>query len=150
MSDDIIRVTDDFAIARYDPGAAAIDRFAAEGFRTVANLETEREDQAIGPDAEAGKAREAGLTYVHIPVSGDGLSDDLVDEFRAAVVKSPKPVVAHCKSGKRSGAFVMMHLGVQQGMSGAEVVERAAQMGFECDSAQLEEFVKGYVDARRC
>ena len=52
----------------------------------------------------------------------------------------------HCKSGKRPAAFVMMHIGCQENMSGDEVIEIAEEMGFECDQADLEQFVKKYVN----
>ena len=34
---------------------------------------------------------------------------ELVDRFREKFPNLPKPVYAHCKSGKRAGAMVMMH-----------------------------------------
>ena len=42
----------------------------------------------------------------------------------------------------------MMHRGVEQGMSGDEVIEKAESMGFECDTPGLKEFVRSYVNNR--
>ena len=41
----------------------------------------------------------------------------------------------------------MIHIGCEKGMSGNEVVKKAEEMGFECDTPELEKFVKGYVDS---
>ena len=42
--------------------------------------------------------------------------------------------------------MVMMHLAAEQGMTGEQVIEKAEEIGFECDTPELEEFVKSYVD----
>ena len=98
------------------------------------------------PEEEREHAEAAGLTYLHHPVDGEKLSEEVVDSFRDKVADLSGPVLVHCASGKRSGAMVMMHLGAEQGMSGDEVIEKAASMGFECDTPGLERFVRGYVD----
>lgn len=79
----------------------------------------------------------AGLTYLHHPVDGEKLSEKVVDSFREKAERLPGPVLVHCASGKRSGAMVMMHRGVEQGMYGDEVIEKAESMGFECDTPDL-------------
>jgi uncharacterized protein (TIGR01244 family) len=110
------------------------------------NLQGDGEKKGLGPQTEAGAAVEAGLAYLHHPVKGDQLSDEVVDRFQQEAAKLPPPVLVHCASGKRSGAMVMMHLASEQGMTGEQVIEKAEEMGFECDTPQLEEFVKSYVD----
>ncbi len=77
------------------------------------------------------------------------MNPELVDGFRELLRDLPRPIYVHCASGKRSGAFVMMHLAVEEGMKGRETVEQAASMGFECDTPELEQFVTSYVDQRR-
>ncbi|EMI18623.1 hypothetical protein RMSM_04451 [Rhodopirellula maiorica SM1] len=76
-----------------------------------------------------------------------GISPEVVDRFREQYRKLPKPVFAHCKSGKRAGAMMMMHIAAEQGMSGEQTLEQAEKMGFECDQPELEQFVKNYVDS---
>ncbi|MDX1540204.1 MAG: sulfur transferase domain-containing protein, partial [Geminicoccaceae bacterium] len=93
--------------------------------------------------------RDLGMTYLHHPVKSDAMGPDLVDRFRERLQDLPRPIYAHCASGKRSGAFVMMHLAVEQGITGQQTVEKAASMGFECDTPELEKFVTSYVDQRR-
>ncbi|WP_300438381.1 hypothetical protein [Christiangramia sp.] len=70
----------------------------------------------------------------------------LIINFRQELESLPKPILVHCKSGKRSGAFVMMHIGCQKDMSGEEVIKQAEEMGFECDVPELEQFLKKYVN----
>lgn len=55
--------------------------------------------------------------------------------------------IAHCKTGKRAGAMVMMHVASERGMSGKEALQQAEQMGFECDQPELKQFVEQYVDS---
>lgn len=129
------------------PSEQEIQALADEGFKSVVNFRTEgEEDQPLSPDAEAKKVKDAGLEYLHVPVSMDAMSGNLVDQFRARYQTLPAPVFAHCKSGKRAGAMMMMHVAVEQGMSGEQAIEQAKSMGFECDKPELEQFVRKYVD----
>jgi protein tyrosine phosphatase (PTP) superfamily phosphohydrolase (DUF442 family) len=82
-------------------------------------------------------------------VSGDALDDEVVDRFREAIGRLPRPILLHCASGKRSGAMTMMHVASEQGMTGDEAIAKAESMGFECDTPELEAFVKDYVDRHR-
>lgn len=117
------------------------------GFRAVINLRTENEeDQPLSPDEEAQVVRDAGLDYAHIPVSADSLSEHDVDAFRERLDELPTPVFVHCSSGKRAGAFAVMDLAVEQGLSGEQALQKAEQMGFECDVPELEKFVRDYID----
>ncbi|EDZ66682.1 hypothetical protein NOC27_9 [Nitrosococcus oceani AFC27] len=69
-----------------------------------------------------------------------------MDQFRERLEDVPKPVFVHCASGKRAGAFTMMATAVEQGMNGETALQKAREMGFECDVPQLEQFVKTYID----
>ncbi|WP_166820057.1 beta-lactamase hydrolase domain-containing protein [Thalassoroseus pseudoceratinae] len=129
------------------PSDDEIRQLGDQGFKTVVNFRTEGEDeQPLSPDAEGEKVKSAGMEYLHIPVSMKSMGPELVDQFRAKYPNLPKPVFAHCKSGKRAGAMVMMHMAVEQGMSGEQTLQKAEEMGFECDKPELEQFVKNYVD----
>ena len=143
---DVVRINERFSVAKFAPDRQALRAAADEGFRSVVNMREEDEKHELEPDDERRAAEEAGLTYLHHPVSGKDLSDDVVDEFRRKTTEMPAPVLVHCASGKRSGAMVMMHMAAEKGMSGNEVIEKAEAMGFECDTPELEEFVKSYVD----
>lgn len=72
-----------------------------------------------------------------------------VAEFCRKLTDLPKPVFAHCHRGKRAGAFLMMGMAVDHGMTGDQTLQQAEQMGFQCGQPELKEFVKGYVDQWR-
>jgi uncharacterized protein (TIGR01244 family) len=145
---DTVKINDRFTIAKFAPATDQIRQAAQEGFQSLINMQTAGEGDKLKmkPDEERQKAEQAGLTFLHHPVDGEKLSEELVDEFRRKATELPAPVLVHCASGKRSGAFVMMHIGCEQGMTGEEVIKEAEEMGFECDSPQLEDFVKSYVN----
>lgn len=144
--DDVIQINSHFTVAKSALDEASIRQAAEDGFQTIVNLRTENEKQSLDPEAEGRIVRDQGLSYLHYPVSGDGLSDKVVDRFRRTVRTLPGPILVHCATSKRSGALVMIHLAAEQGLSGEQAVEKAAYLGFECDTPELEEFVKGYVD----
>lgn len=130
------------------PSKEEIKQLSQQGFRSVINFRTEGEDeQPLSPDAEGQQVRAEELEYLHIPVSMESMRPELVDEFREKYATLPKPVFAHCKSGKRAGAMVMMHQAVEQGMTGEQTLKQAEEMGFECEQEELREFVKNYVDS---
>lgn len=147
---DSIKVNERFIVGRDQPTPEDLDELARRGFKSLVNLRTSGEEgQTMSPHEEGEKARKAGLTYAHIPVAGDQLGTEIVDRFRAEVAALPGPVLVHCASGKRSGAFTMMHVGIERGTPGDEVIEKALDMGFECDTPELKQFVRDYVDEKR-
>jgi uncharacterized protein (TIGR01244 family) len=87
-------------------GQPSIDEFAKLERRGFASLINNRPDGEApdqpGSQAEELAAREAGLAYVHLPVTGTGITDDDARHFQQAIDASPGPVVAHCRSGARS------------------------------------------------
>tara|TARA_R110002072_G_scaffold59694_1_gene151962 strand:+ start:6077 stop:6526 length:450 start_codon:yes stop_codon:yes gene_type:complete len=131
------------------PSQAELKSLPDDGFRSVINFRTAGEDeQPLSPEEEGTVVQGTGLKYLHVPVSMDGMDEKKVDQFREQYQSLPKPVFAHCKSGKRAGAMMMMHTAVEQGISGEQALEKAKEMGFECDKPELEQFVKQYVDNR--
>lgn len=142
----IKKINDNISVATFDPNENSFKTFADKGFKSVINLQTEDEDQNVSSKKEETLANDNSLNYKHFGVSKDNLSPSMVDNFRQELESLPTPIVVHCKSGKRSGAFVMMHIGCQKNMSGEEVIEQAENMGFECDVPELEQFLKKYVN----
>lgn len=116
--------------------------------QSVVNLRTaEEDDMPLSSQEEGEIVRELGMEYLHLPVSGSNLDSEKVDRFRQETAKLPEPILVHCHTGRRSGAFVMMDVAVKKGMSGKETVQKAKDMGFKCDVPRLEEFVENYVDS---
>jgi uncharacterized protein (TIGR01244 family) len=130
------------------PNEADICQLSQDGYKSVVNFRTDDEEkQPLLPQAEAEKVKAANMEYLHLPVSMKSMSDELVDQFREKYDDLPKPVFAHCKSGKRAGAMVMMKIAVEQGMTGEQTLQNAEEMGFKCEKPDLVEFVKKYVDS---
>ncbi|QDU80000.1 Beta-lactamase hydrolase-like protein [Polystyrenella longa] len=117
------------------------------GFQTIVNFRTTvEEDAPLSPEDERQLVEEAGMHYLHFPVSLDKINSELVDQFRDKLESVPEPIYAHCKSGKRAGAMFMMHIATEKGMTGQRTLEQAEQMGFGCDKPALREFVRSYID----
>lgn len=85
------------------PSIADFASLKRRGFATIINNRPDGEapDQP-GSQAEELAAKEAGLTYIHIPMTSSGMTEDDVRRFQEAIDASPGPVVAHCRSGARS------------------------------------------------
>ena len=144
----VTKISDDVTVGP-QPSEAELRQLAGEGFKSVVNFRTDgEEDQPLSPTDERATVNSLGMAYCSVPVSMETMGPGKVDLFRLHFADLPKPVFAHCKSGKRAGAMVMMHVAVERGMSGEETLKRAEEMGFECDQPELKDMVKSYVDAR--
>ncbi len=145
---DRMKISDDLIVGA-QPSEAELKAMSEDGVKTVINLRAAGEDmQPMSPDKEGHKVKEHGMAYVHLPVSMKEAGPETVDDFRKKLQKAKRPVFVHCKLGKRAGAFVMMDQAVREGWSGKETLKKAEEMGFECDNAKMEDFVRKYVDSR--
>ena len=152
-----MKINDQVTVAG-QPSEEELRHIVNKGFASVINLRTDNEeDLPMTPQEEEKTVRSMGMAYVNIPVSiseeyagsEDNYGVELVNRFREEFRKISKPVLVHCKKGKRSGAFVMMDIAVRQGWSGDDTVKKAEDMGFECDNEKLVEFVKSYIDSHK-
>ncbi len=78
---------------------------AAGGFRSVVN---NRPDFEGGPDQPEDRAlreaaRSANLEYVFLPVSPAHFTPEQVAKFAELLATLPRPILAFCRSGTRSG-----------------------------------------------
>jgi len=145
----VMKISDQVTVGA-QPSEDQLQQLGKQGFKSVVNFRTEgEEDQPLTPKAEGEAVTAAGMTYLHVPVSMKAMGPELVDQFREKYAALPKPVFAHCKSGKRAGAMVMMHMAVEQGITGEQTLRQAEKMGFECDQPELKEFVRQYVDSHK-
>lgn len=83
----------------------AMPEVARAGFRSVVN---NRPDFEHGPDqptsaAIEAAARAAGLEYAWLPVAGGWQTPEEVAEFARLLRTLPRPLLAFCRSGARSG-----------------------------------------------
>jgi uncharacterized protein (TIGR01244 family) len=101
------------------------------GFATVINNRPDGEEVGQpGTVAEEAAARAAGLAYVHIPVTGPGMTEGDARRFKDAVERSPGPAVAHCRTGTRS-LYLWMLSGALDAYTDPELLELAAKLGID-------------------
>ena len=100
----IQQVSADVCVApQLDPSAMA---WAAQnGFKSVIN---NRPDFEGGPDQPTSATMEAaahaaGLQYAFLPVNGAYQSPEEIARFAELLQTLPKPILAFCRSGARSG-----------------------------------------------
>lgn len=89
--------------------AGAMTWVAQQGFRSVINNRPDFEagpDQPTSADVEAA-AIAAGLAYAHLPVAPAFQSPPEVARFAELVATLPKPILAFCRSGTRSGKLYL-------------------------------------------
>ena len=89
--------------AQLDPAAMA---WAAQaGFKSVINNRPDFEGGPAQPTSAAieAAAREAGLAYAFLPVSPAIQTPQEIARFAQLMAEMPKPILAFCRSGTRSG-----------------------------------------------
>ena len=126
---DIRRITDTYAVS---PQIAPEDMaaLAEAGFTTVID---NRPDAEVPPShrtaAMQAAAEAAGLTFVAIPVTHQGLNADMVHDQADAIAASVGPVLAYCASGTR--CTVIWALGNAQTLGADAVIGTALEAGYD-------------------
>jgi protein tyrosine phosphatase (PTP) superfamily phosphohydrolase (DUF442 family) len=84
------------------------------------------------------------MRYIHIPVVGNDPRPEQADEFiRAVKEKTNHPMLIHCGSANRVGAFMMIYRVVDQGWTEEKALEEALKIGMR--SENLKKFAKDYI-----
>ncbi len=87
----------------------AMIALARAGFKSVINNRPDHEggpDQPTSAELEAA-ANAAGLVYAHLPVGPSYQSPEEVVQFQGLMNTLPKPILAFCRTGTRSGKLFM-------------------------------------------
>lgn len=126
------------------PKAEAFAKLAQHGFRAVLNLRTVEE----GAEQEREQVEKAGLRYINIPVVPANPKPEQAPEFIKAV-KDPanQPMLIHCSSAQRVGAFWMIYRVLDQGWTEEEALEEATRIGLT--KPELIKFAKNYIASQR-
>ncbi|MBV9891692.1 MAG: TIGR01244 family phosphatase [Rhizobacter sp.] len=111
MSMTVQRLTADVAVAGQLAPESMAD-VAAAGFRSVIN---NRPDFEGGPSQPTSAMIEqaalaAGLSYAFLPVASGYQSPEEIARFAQLLGSMPRPVLAFCRSGARSGRLVQAAL----------------------------------------
>ena len=126
---DIRPLTPDYAVS---PQIAVEDipAIAEAGYKTIicnrpdAEVPPSHQAAAVGAAAEA-----AGLTYVVIPVTHQGLNMEMIDSQKAAMDASDGPVLAYCASGTRSS--IVWSFSQAKDMSADEIIAATTAAGYD-------------------
>jgi uncharacterized protein (TIGR01244 family) len=137
-------IDNNLAVATCQLTPEQLQEASKEGFKSVLNLRSPQEEGYLSDEAE--RARAANLEYVNIPVKPDEINEELADKVLETIEQLPKPILSHCKSGLRSGAFALMYDATRHNLSAEQAMEKGRSMGFDCDkSEKMKAFFKQYV-----
>ncbi len=126
---DIRRLTDRFAAApQITPEDVAGIKAAGFGFIVNNRPDGEAADQPAGDAIEAA-ALEAGLGYCAIPIDQSGFTVEQVAALSALMV-SPRPILAYCRSGTRSTNLWAL-ASASRGGAIEEIIDAALAAGYD-------------------
>ena len=116
-----------------------------DGFRSIIGNRPDGEepDQPSWAEIESA-AQSAGLETRHIPIPGNVIDEVAVAEFAQALETMPKPVLAYCRSGRRSA--VLWALSNNGSLTAEERIRTGKRAGF--DFEPLRERMEGSASGR--
>ena len=109
-----------------------IAELAKSGFATIINQRPDQEEpgQLTAAEAEA-EARKQGLDYRYQPIVTGAITRAQVAEFQKLLLRSPKPVLAHCRSGTRCYLMYAATRALFDRESPLKLVAQAALKGYD-------------------
>jgi uncharacterized protein (TIGR01244 family) len=141
----ILCLNEDFATAG-QPKEEAFAKLSANGFRSVLNLRTDAEGVDLKREQEL--VEKAAMKYFNVPVVGSAPKTESVEAFIKVVKdKANHPMLIHCASANRVGAFWMIYRVVEQGWSEDRALEEATQIGLT--NPALKKFAQDYIAAHK-
>jgi uncharacterized protein (TIGR01244 family) len=146
LKDDVphILCVDDRVATGGQPTDAAYAKLSANGYKAVLNLRTASEGIDLKHEQEA--VEKAGMRYVNIPVVSSSPKPEQVDEFINAVKDTAnQPMLIHCGSANRVGAFLMIYRVVYLGWPEEKAADEATKVGLT--SPVLKKFAHDYIVA---
>ena len=104
---------------------------AALGFRTIVNNRPDGEEPGQPSSAEIeAAAREAGMDYHAIPISGGQFDAGSVAQMSHVLENADEPVLAFCRSGTRS-TLLWSLARASEGLEPAAIARIAAGAGYD-------------------
>ncbi|HXZ00238.1 MAG TPA: TIGR01244 family sulfur transferase [Stellaceae bacterium] len=113
-------------------GKSDIADLARSGFATIINNRPDNEEpgQLSAAEAEA-EAKKQGLDYRYLPIVTGAITRAQVAEFQKLLLRSPAPVLAHCRSGTRCYLLWAAGRALFDGESPLKLVAEAAVKGYD-------------------
>jgi uncharacterized protein (TIGR01244 family) len=144
LKDDVPKIlclSQDFATSG-QPKEGAFAKLSANGFRSVLNLRTDAEGADLKREQEL--VEKSAMKYFHVPVVGSAPKVESVEAFIKIVKdQANHPMLIHCASANRVGAFWMIYRVVEQGWTSDKALEEAAQIGLT--NPALTKFAQDYI-----
>lgn len=138
-------LNENFATAG-QPTDAAFAKLASNGFKSVLNLRTDAEGVDLAHEREM--IEKAGLRYINIPVGRGPFKEEQVKEFILTVKdKKNQPMMIHCGSANRVGAFWMVYLVLDQSLAEDKALEEAVRIGLT--NPDLKKAAQDYIAAHK-
>ncbi len=111
---------------------ADIAEIAKAGFGTIINNRPDNEEPGQLDHAEAeAEAKKLGLEYRYQPVMTGNITRVQVAEFERMLLRSPQPVLAHCRSGTRCYLMWAASRVLFNDESALKLVAQAAIKGYD-------------------
>ena len=109
-------LAEDFAVSP-QLGPEAMAEVAAAGFKSVICNRPDFEGGPEQPTAEAvaAAAKAAGLAWAYLPVNGGFQTEEEARQMAHLLETLPKPVLAYCRSGARSGRLYALAQSLNEG-----------------------------------
>jgi uncharacterized protein (TIGR01244 family) len=126
---------------------AAVAEVKKLGYRSIINLRRATETGAE-VEAEGVAAKEAGVTYISLPLSPDEPDPAVADQF-LEVITDPanQPALIHCATGGRAAAMWMIKRMIVDGWDADRASAEAADIGLKSET--LKAFALDYASKHK-
>lgn len=130
-----VKISDRLTVAS-QPELSDFAALAGQGQTAIVNLRPDAEEAGQpGNVAEKEAARDAGLSYSFVPVTGPTITEADIRAFQAVVAAAKGPVLAHCKSGTRALTLHVLGEVLDGRMARGEVEAFGKEHGFDLSGA---------------
>ena len=145
-----VRISNAITVGPAPANIEAFERLYLEGTRTVVNMCAKGEMGEIHKPYDASlMAEDAGLTYLHFPISMSSMKFDHVDAFAEALSTHKTPVYVHCRIGQRSGPFSLLWHATRRGLTSSQTLALGQRLGLHWRAQMITDFMVGFLDRHR-
>lgn len=111
---------------------ADIAEIAKSGFHTIINHRPDNEEPGqLDHETAAAAAKKQGLDYHYQPVTTGTITRAQVADFEKLLLRSPQPILAHCRSGTRCYLMYALTRTLFENESPLKLVAEAAAKGYD-------------------
>jgi uncharacterized protein (TIGR01244 family) len=126
---------------------AAIADLKQRGYKSVFDLQL-RDERNANVDGEAAAAKDAGVTFVHVPFTPTDPNMASVDTFLQEIRKPEnEPAFIHCSGGNRAAGFWMIKRVLVDHWDVDKAQKEAEALGLS--STPMKQFALDYINAHK-